>query len=164
MVCPSRPHATNRARNMKAGSTRSGTQLVCSSSRTPPLWMYTTTTRCPTHGGLLRIHSHASTPNTHLLCNQACLEHSISLQNLSIQTGVATRNYTVMPPRIARAGHMPPTGLRTELSLLGRHHCGCIRPQQSAQDMVGCREYTAMRSLQTHNCLLTNTIANQAEP
>ena len=40
---------------------RSRTQLASSLSRTPPLWTYTMMTRCPKHGGLLRIHSHAST-------------------------------------------------------------------------------------------------------
>ena len=40
---------------------RSNTQLARSPSGTPPLWTYTMKPRCPTHGGLLRIRSHAST-------------------------------------------------------------------------------------------------------
>ena len=40
---------------------RSMTQLARSPSGTPPLWTYTTKPGCPTHGGLLRIRSHAST-------------------------------------------------------------------------------------------------------
>ena len=42
-------------------SARSITQLARGPSGTPPLWTYTTMPRCPTHGGLLRIRSHAST-------------------------------------------------------------------------------------------------------
>ena len=41
--------------------TRSQTQLANGLSRTPPTRIYTTTARCPWHGGLLRIHSLAST-------------------------------------------------------------------------------------------------------
>ena len=40
---------------------RSMTQLASSASGAPPLWTYTTKPRCPTHDGLLRIRSHAST-------------------------------------------------------------------------------------------------------
>ena len=43
---------------------RSNTQLARSPSGTPPLWTYTIKPRCPTHGGLLRIRSHASTTST----------------------------------------------------------------------------------------------------
>ena len=42
-------------------SARSITQLARSPFRTPTLWTYTMMPRCPTHGGLLRIRSHAST-------------------------------------------------------------------------------------------------------
>ena len=62
MVCPCSPQVTNRARNMEGVITRSMTRLECSLSGTPPIWTYTTT-RCPTQGGLLRIHSHASSFN-----------------------------------------------------------------------------------------------------
>ena len=41
--------------------TRSQTQLANGLSRTPPTRIYTTKARCPWHGGLLRIHSLAST-------------------------------------------------------------------------------------------------------
>ena len=41
-------------------NTRSITRLVCSSCWTPPIGTYTTKARCPGEGGLLRIHSHAS--------------------------------------------------------------------------------------------------------
>ena len=45
----------------KQHSTRSQTQLAHGLFGTPPIWSYTKKTRCPKHGGLLRIHSHAST-------------------------------------------------------------------------------------------------------
>ena len=38
---------------------RSKTRLACSPCRTPPLGIYTTKARCPSLGGLLRIHSPA---------------------------------------------------------------------------------------------------------
>ena len=44
----------------KQRSTRSQTQLAHGLFGTPPIWSYTKKTRCPKHGGLLRIHSHAS--------------------------------------------------------------------------------------------------------
>ena len=45
----------------KQRGTRSQTQLAHGRSRTPPTRIYTTKTRCPCSGGLLRIHSRAST-------------------------------------------------------------------------------------------------------
>jgi len=53
---------------------RSRTQLAGSLFGTPPLRIYTMTTWCPTHGGLLRIHSHAS----------ACTTHAASQKHLAI--------------------------------------------------------------------------------
>ena len=45
----------------KQRGTRSQTQLAHGRFRTPPTRIYTTKTRCPCSGGLLRIHSRAST-------------------------------------------------------------------------------------------------------
>ena len=64
MVCPAADATEQGSEYGCSDQARSRTRPACRLFRTPPLRIYTMKPRCPTCGGLLRIHSHASTANT----------------------------------------------------------------------------------------------------
>ena len=64
MVCPAADATEQGSEYGCSDQARSRTRPACRLFRTPPLRIYTMKPRCPTCGGLLRIHSHGSTANT----------------------------------------------------------------------------------------------------
>ena len=116
---------------------RSMTQLARSPSGTPPLWTYTTKPRCPTHGGLLRIRSHASTTSKLRKATQS------QRSTTNIQTSPKQRkpqsaqhDASMVCPCVPLAAHkarnMEPARCKEHVRL-GRHHCGHTPLSQGAQ-------------------------------
>ena len=64
MVCPAADATEQGSEYGCSDKARSRTRPACRLFRTPPLRIYIMKPGCPTCGGLLRIHSHASTANT----------------------------------------------------------------------------------------------------
>ena len=124
-------------------------------------------TRCPTHGGLLRIHSHASTLTTWTMHTKiqaiwslmSKVRTHIMNQKGQSMTKVVIEEFewiwclhglplwVISNPQGQEYGSSAVQGavLNLPAVCIGRHHCGHTPWWPGAQHMVGCWEYTAMR-------------------